>query len=479
MRGTPGLSFAARCRKETHLSAMQIGLLSRMEAVFPFLADLVHGDLKAYVPAAKEGFFLLAAHIHPHTVYMAGAKETGRLVRRIEEPIIAEAFQAGQAVSGKREWTYGTMRDMHVFPILSEGRVLCALAFEVDAEKLLIEGYPRLLEAARVVLLHAQKACDLAPFAPIQAGDGILITDARSRIVFADVAARRIYRVLGVGSLVGCPLYERQLTRHVTRETVERDRPWRKEIEAGGLSLVRREVAIREGGTLCLRIVLLSDVTETRARDEALRIKSAIIQEVHHRVKNNLQMVASLLRLQARRASSEEVRLALRESVNRILSISVVHEYLSQQGDEAIDVQEVFGHIFGLVVRSMADKGFSVRTACKGERLVLPSKCASSVALVLNELVLNAMEHAFIGRSEGLIGLSVKAHADGWLLDFYDDGIGLPKAFDIARTKSLGLTIVKTLIEGDLGGQFSIAGEAGCGTHARIILPKMQPDSTA
>ena len=475
------MEIAALCREKTRLKPMQIGLLSRMGAVFPFLSDLVHGDLKAYVPAAEEGFYLIACHVHPHTVYVSGELETGRLVRRIEEPLVAEAFAGGQETRGKREWTYGFMHDMYVFPILSEGHTICVLVFEVDAEKLSIAGYSRLVEAARAVLHEAQKARDFAPFAPIQAGDGILITDAHSRIVFADVAAQRIYRVLGAGSLIGCPLYDRQLTCHVTRETVERDRPWQKEIEAGGLILVRREISIHEGGDLCLRIVLLSDVTELRARDQEIRIKSAIIQEIHHRVKNNLQTIASLLRLQARRAASDEVRMALRESVSRILSISVVHEYLSQQGSEAIDVQEVLQHLFDLVARGMAGKAFQVRTEYVGPRLVLPSKCASSVALVLNELVLNAMEHAFTGKQSGLIGLAVEENETEWVLDFYDDGVGLPAGFDMERLESLGLTIVKTLVEGDLGGSFSIgSGAAGaCGTHARLSLPKAQPNPTA
>ena len=473
------MDIASLCREKTRLKPMQIGMLARMGSVFPFLSDLVHGDLKVYVPASEEGFFLLAAHIHPHTVYVPGKEETEKCVRTIEEPLIAEAFASGQEMRGKREWTYGAMLDMYAFPVSREGRVLAVLVFEVAAEKLSIAGYPHLLAAAHAVMRHAQKARDFSPFDPIQAGDGILITDAHSRIVFADVAARRIYRVLGAGSLIGCPLYDRQLTRHVTRETVERDRPWQKEITAGGLTLVRREIAIREGGELCLRLVLLSDVTEIRARDQEIRIKSAIIQEIHHRVKNNLQTIASLLRLQARRATSDEVRGALRESVSRILSISVVHEYLSQQGSEAIDVQEVLQHIFDLVARGMTDKGFSIQTKCSGSRLILPSKCASSVALVLNELVLNAMEHAFIGRKTGVIGLDVAERTEDWLLDFYDDGIGLPVGFNMESLSSLGLSIVRTLVEDDLGGTFSLCRDARSGgTHARITLPKVQPNPT-
>lgn len=474
--------IASLCRKETTLSVMQISLLMRMSVVFPFVADLAHGELKVYVRARQQDAFLLIAQERPHTIYMPGKPEAvGRIVRSIEEPIVEDTFRTGRPGRGKREWNYGSMIDMYTFGIHDGDKVIGVLNFEVDADKLSIDGYLHLLEAAVMVLQYARRSLDPEQFRPITASDGVLLTDAHSRIVFADAAAQRIYRVLGVGSLRGCHLFDRQLTQHVMRETVERGRPWQKEITAGGLILIRREIVIQEGGATKMRLVILSDVTDTRAKDKEIRIKSAVIQEIHHRVKNNLQTIASLLRLQARRSKSEDVKAALQESVNRILSISVVHEYLSQQGSEDIDVQEVMEHIFDLAARNMTDRHFTIHTKFKGSRLILPSKCASSVALVLNELVLNAMEHAFLGRREGLIGLAVKEGKDHWHLDFYDDGIGLPDDFAERPRKSLGLSIVRTLVEGDLGGTFVLENDergSGYGTHARLKLPKAQPNPT-
>lgn len=470
------------CRAQTRLTMLQISLLARMAIVFPFLADLAHGELKVYVKAKAPEYFLVIAQQRPHTVYLPGKDSAvGKLVRCIEEPLIKETFQTGKPARGKREWNYGSMIDMFTFGIHDGDKVIGVLNFEVDLDKLSIEGYSHLLDAAVAVLYHARHILNPEQFRPITASDGIIITDAHSRIVFADAAAQRIYRVLGVGSLRGGHLFDRQMTQHVTRETVETERPWQKEITAGGLILIRREIVIREGGNLCMRIVIISDVTETRAKDKEIRIKSAVIQEIHHRVKNNLQAIASLLRIQARRAKTAEVKAALKESVNRILSISVVHEYLSQQGSEDIDVQEVMGHIFDLAARNMTDREFTIRTEFRGPRLILPSKCASSVALVLNELVLNAMEHAFTGRKSGLIGLVVQEDEDHWHLDFYDDGVGLPEDFETRPRHSLGLTIVQTLVEGDLGGTFSIENDEwgpGHGTHARLRIPKVQPNPT-
>lgn len=474
--------LASLCRGFTDLTEVQISLLVRMSVVFPFIADLAHGQLQLYVRPREANRLLVAAQVQPHTVYSIGVTdETGLLRQSLEEPLVVDTFRDGQRRQGKREWNYGAMVDMYTFAIHDGPHVIAVVAFAVDGERLSIEGYHHLLDTAVDVLEYARRGVPAEPWRSLSASDGVIITDARSRIVFADAAAQRIYRVLGVGNLRGCYLYDRQLSQHITRETVERDRPWQKEQLAGGMILIRRELTLSTGGTVQRRIVIVSDVTETRAKDKEIRIKSAVIQEIHHRVKNNLQTIASLLRLQARRSPSQDVKAALAESVNRILSISVVHEFLSQQGSEDIDVQEVMRHIFELVAHNMADAQFTIHTEFSGPRLILPSKCASSVALVLNELVINAMEHAFEGRKSGTIGLRVEDAPTEWHLDLYDDGVGLPPDFAQRPRRSLGLQIARTLIEGDLGGTFELANDPRGrehGTHVYICIPKDQPNPT-
>ena len=183
-------SITRLCREKTNLTMFQISLLSRMSIVFPFLADLAHGELKVYVRAKTPDSFLIAAQQRPHTVYLPGKPdEAGNVVRCIEEPLIKETFQTGKPGRGKREWNYGSMVDMYTFAIHDGDKVIGVLNFEVDREKLSIEGYPHLLEAAVAVLYHARHVLNPEQFRPITASDGIIITDAHSRIVFADAAA--------------------------------------------------------------------------------------------------------------------------------------------------------------------------------------------------------------------------------------------------------------------------------------------------
>ena len=325
------------------------------------------------------------------------------------------------------------------------------------------------MKTAFIILENAPKKADNKMYRAISSRDGIIITDKNERIIFANMVASRIYHVLGVSNLLGCHLFDRQLTLHIRKESILPRCPYEKEIEVGNLVLIRRDIPINEAGNLLTRIVILSDVTEIRKKDKELKIKSAVIQEIHHRVKNNLQTIASLLRLQARRSNSMEVKEALKESVNRILSISVVHEFLSQQGDENIDVMEVTKNILQLIQQNMLDSHFKLETEFIGETIILPSKQASNLALIINELILNSIEHGFLGRNYGKIGLKISQSDEAYIIELYDNGNGLPENFSDLPTKSLGLQIVRTLIEGDMNGSFDLYNDNG--VHAKIAIP--------
>ena len=247
-------------------------------------------------------------------------------------------------------------------------------------------------------------------------------------------------------------------------------RPYEREIQIRDFVLVQRDIKLEEAGMLKRRIMLLSDVSELRKKEREIKIKSAVIQEIHHRVKNNLQTIASLLRLQARRSKVPEVKSALQESTNRILSMSVVHEFLSQQDAEEIRVMEVTRNILNTVAPNMIAGDFQLEQSFDGPEVILPSRTASNLAVIINELILNSIEHGFEGRQQGLIGLHTEESADGYVLELYDNGCGLPPDFDLEKTRSLGLQIIRTLVRDDMGGEIELYNQQG--TRARISIPK-------
>ncbi|HIX83041.1 MAG TPA: histidine kinase N-terminal domain-containing protein [Candidatus Megamonas gallistercoris] len=465
--------ISEKCRRYSNLSGMRINMLQRINKVLPFVADLTYTHIAVYVKAKDDNNFVVVSTIEPHTAFNPFKQILlGKLIPYIQEPLINKCMGSKKSCHGRRELDFGRFIDMYTFPVIDDNEVIAVICMEVNSDDAQKDGFSRLMKAARILLENADKNTDgnmYSMYKSISSRDGIIITDKDERIIFANMVASRIYHVLGINNLIGCHIFDRQLTMHITKETVLNKSPYEKEIEAGNLIIIKRDIPIMEAGNLVTRIIILSDVTEIRKKDRELLIKSAVIQEIHHRVKNNLQTIASLLRLQSRRSSSPEVKDALRESINRILSISVVHEFLSQQGNENIDVVEVTGNILTLIKESMLDENFNLTMQFPDNNIILPSKQASSLALIINELILNSIEHGFAGRNEGIIGLNITQNSRAYIIELYDNGSGLPENFTAQSAKSLGLQIVRNLVEGDIGGSFTLYNDNGA--HALITIP--------
>lgn len=219
--------------------------------------------------------------------------------------------------------------------------------------------------------------------------------------------------------------------------------------------------------------MLCRDVTELRRRERELITKDATIREIHHRVKNNLQTVAALLRLQSRRMDSPQGREALNEAVRRVGSIAIVHETLSQNLDERVEFDEIADRVIAMVSEISPGKVDCRRTGRFG---ILDAEVATPLSMVLTEILQNALEHAFTQGERGTVEVSAirsgTGRADGRLLiTVLDDGSGLPEGFDPQRAGNLGLQIVRTLVEGELGGTFDMVRAEPRGTKVVLDIP--------
>jgi two-component sensor histidine kinase len=221
-------------------------------------------------------------------------------------------------------------------------------------------------------------------------------------------------------------------------------------------------------------VVAIQDVTDELQKEQELKIKTAMIQEIHHRVKNNLQTIAALLRLQARRTGNPEVADQLRESIGRIISIAVVHEFLSHEETSVINIHEVSNRILAEVRNGVLDHTRPIALSLEGTRsFTLPAQQATSCALIINELVQNAVEHAFVGLPGGSIVVRLAEQGDSLYIEIQDDGRGLPHDFDAVRQGGLGLQIVRSLVREDLKGEFEFLTRAnGQGVRAVVSFPK-------
>lgn len=219
-------------------------------------------------------------------------------------------------------------------------------------------------------------------------------------------------------------------------------------------------------------IVLCRDITELRRREVELQTKDATISEIHHRVKNNLQAVSALLRLQARKTKSEEVKKELHEAQRRVQTIAMVHEGLSQTADENVDFDKVISNLLRMSVdlASMKDQHISIDFVGKFGKM--PAQDATPLSLVLTELITNAVEHGFEGRKEGHITVSVGREGKCLNVVVEDDGNGMDQEENNGMARSsgsgLGTQIINTFVTNDFGG--SVRWERGREGGTRVIL---------
>ena len=191
-----------------------------------------------------------------------------------------------------------------------------------------------------------------------------------------------------------------------------------------------------------------------KEKEKELILKSVAIKEIHHRVKNNLQTIASLLRIQARKNGDEAVKTALHESINRILSIAVTHEILAQNGLDDLKIKEMFSKILKNSIRASIGENLDLKTSISGDDFKINSDKATSIALIANELVQYSITHGFSGRPSGNIEIIVKQGKIKSKVTITDNGVGF-KSKDI-KNGSLGLQIVKSLVKEKLFGNLDI-----------------------
>jgi two-component sensor histidine kinase len=194
------------------------------------------------------------------------------------------------------------------------------------------------------------------------------------------------------------------------------------------------------------------------------------VREMHHRIKNNLQTVAMLLRMQKDNSNGGSPADVLHSSIGRIMSIAAVHEILSRQGFRLVDLRQVAERIVTLTSQNMVRPDLKAEISVEGESLLLPSRPATSLALVINELLQNALEHAFDGRASGSVRILLTQTPEDTLVEIQDDGAGI--AEDAPRPH-LGLDIVNTLVRDDLCGKIEFHSDPS-GTRAVVRIPRAE-----
>lgn len=448
--------------------------LKRLVAGWGMLSDLSFSDLLLYVPMPAVGDaaprYLVVNQVRPNTGQTLFLDDVvGRSMDATQRPVVAEAAQTGEIVETVVEsiWLGERIR-VTAIPVRFGDRIVAVLARESALsmtrqrgvlERVYLEVFDRLARMVAEGTFPYDDEEVLAAGGP-RVGDGVILLDDQGRVAFTSPNAISALRRLGVsGRIQGESLTELGAESAATYRAFFTAHPAAEEVERDDVCIVLRCIPLLDRHRVDGAVVLLRDISELRSRDRLLVSKDATIKEIHHRVKNNLQTISSLLRLQGRRLTEPSAKTAIEESVRRIRSIALVHETLSREDGDDVDFSAVVGPLVRMVEEGLTSPERPVRFTVTGEAGKLPSPAATSLAVVLTELLQNVVDHAYpvgtlgVGES-AVVGIELR-QATGLLhITVVDDGVGIPGGFDPSTTSSLGLSIVRGLVA-ELDGTIS------------------------
>ncbi|MEX0868039.1 MAG: sensor histidine kinase [Nitriliruptoraceae bacterium] len=461
-----------------------VDTLDALVSDWQVLADLSFSDLLLFCQDGDT--YTVVAQMRPYTAQTIYIEDlVGRSYGADERPAVARAFETAEIVrDADPDWSTGVPVREDAVPVLFDGDVIAVLTREAN---LSMVRSPSQLE-----LTYLQAANDLShmitegafPFAnerrerdtAPRVGDGMMRLDATGVVTYASPNAISAFRRLGVtDNLVGRNLAEDDLHGDDIVASLVDGEPCEAEIDVGGTVVMRRLIPLTRAHRVLGGLLLVREVTELRRHERMLLYKDATIREIHHRVKNNLQTVASLLRLQSRRLREPQAVDALGESVRRISSIALVHETLSQDSRQNVAFDKVVDRLVAMLTSGLVAPEHQVDVDVVGRAGELPADVATPLALVLSELVQNALEHAF-GEHGGTITVELERREGRLRASVVDDGVGVPDGWDPQPGARLGLQIATTLVESELGGTLDIrrAAPEG-GTVCEIVLPIAAP----
>ena len=494
-------SLAELARFFTRIDPGAVAHLQRLVAGWGLLSDFCFADLLMFAvvgqPREDAGNrFVVLGQVRPttaQTVYRADW--VGTVLEESDRPLVARAYKLGEIIEG--EITVPPLKErvrMLCIPVRYRGDVVAVLTRESapsigrqpgELERIYVDvfnRFARMIAAGDFPFDAENTESKEAP----RVGDGVIVLDDSGRVEYASPNAVSTLHRLGIhGNAEGLRFSEVGLEENVVRTAFQIGVPVTEEIPRGTeVTVLMRCIPMLDNGNVIGAVVLLRDISELRHRDLLLLSKDATIREIHHRVKNNLQTISSLLRLQGRRLESAEAKAAIEESVRRIRSIALVHEILSREVGDDVPFNEIVRPLVVMVQEAMATPERPITVAVEGDGGVLPAATATPLAVVLNELFQNAVDHAYpeeleLGDRGAQVVVDIKRDEKMLRVRVIDNGAGLPDGFQLDSTTGLGLSIVRTLVTTELGGEIDIARGDGSGdrpgTVVALTLPIQPP----
>ncbi len=480
------------------LTPAEASLLKQIKSQINIVADVSRADILLFTQLSSQGKSHVLAHAHPHSVAPVYQNSyVGATISSKDMPTLNQSLTTKSTVTGQGN-TFGknfsvAVKTIPVFSPETDKRVIGAVSInsnllEHERQRRRLKPFKKAVNQLQLMLAKGlvKEAENLTPF---EEYSGLTVVDKHGVIVYASGVASNLYRRLGfLDTLINRHLrdlytedYQLFLNALNTLSCVE------AETEDGGRQWVKKAIPLLDKPSIFARpiqlfvpnrveeesvgvLMVIRDLTEERRQAQQIKVKNAMIQEIHHRVKNNLQTIAALLRIQNRRIDNKEANAALKDAILRVQSIAVIHEFLSDEDSWAINMKEVFQRIVSQTQQGIVLAEDDITFKVEGPPIWLPARQATACALVINEMLQNALEHGFEYERKGQVLIKLEDEGDHVIISISDDGTGLPDDFDPNALPSLGLQIANTLVKDDLQGTLEFSNNNG--TTATITFSK-------
>ena len=464
----------ALCLEYTNLVESDIELLEVMALQIPYTAEMTGTDIFIDAPLKDGVDAVVLAWACPKDRSLYGHSVVGELAYATSEPAVYRTFQTGETSRNVRGVSQeGIPIEQTVVAIRNAADdVIGTLIMERDISEELrqeeqVEFLTQTAERLSNTLMYLST---IGSQFEDWVGNGIFVINKYCKINYANKKAAQVYQDIYGFEASGNDF---PLTLFNCSSLDDLLNSLRNPVEFCILNknYYFQVYPLVTCGELSGCVISFRDITDLRKKEKELHAQSNVIREIHHRVKNNLQNVAALLRLQMRRSGLDVVKAEFSASINRIISIAMVHDVFTYQTCDSIDLRELSQRILNGLIESSVLPEQSIENRVEGQPLLLPSSQAVPLALVINELLTNSIKHGIHLLDRGLITVEISEAMGQIQISIRDNGLEPLEPFDTVKRRRLGLQIVDSLVSEQLGGNFHMERVDGM-TCVTVSFPK-------
>ncbi len=464
------------CETHTNLNAQDIEKVIDVSKSIQEISDISGCDAFIDVPCKKSDEAIVVAEGRSEkSIYEDSV--VGKLALRGNEPCVLVTLETGEVFSCVRALTQeNKFVRQKIHPIRNKDKIIGVIILEYDISDEIRADFKIKGDESENKMQKTQQIMNLINSNQLISDNlnvAILLYDEKGILQIKNRRANLIYTQCGYslnfdGAHYDKLALDRTNLRSIDKilEVLQDNKKLTKEINVGNLYFKVKTILIKEDDLRVMEVI--EDITDIKTKEAEIISKSVAIQEIHHRVKNNLQTVASLLRIQARRCSSNEAKVSLQDSVNRILAIAATHELLSKDIGDEVEIMKVINAIVDNSRRCFSNNQKNIEIEVSGDDFYANTDRITAIALIVNELIQNCYDHAFKNRDTGFIKVNILERNKFVEISIADNGVG----FEISENKSssIGMSIVKSYVSDKLRGFMDInTGEYG--TEVKITFP--------